>query len=435
MRPTLRRIARPLAAAIVLSAALTACAGTDDGKSGGVSKLKMWTFLDPKGEDPRGAALAKIVADFNAANPDVQVEVSSINFAKIDGEVIRAAATGGGPDIVNVYSVQLAQHVEAGSVQPITKQVKPWLEKQGKGYVFPMDNVTYDKDVMALPWESRVWLLWYRKDILAKYGVKAPTTLEEVRTAAATISQKSAGKVAGIGIGMSEQGLGADYMEKFQPLTAHYGGKLFDDSGKAVFDDESGVKALDYIASLADSGGLTKTALTQSADDVVNAVKSGSAAMAVEGSYRVASARKGDGVGANLVTAPLPGDTAGDTSPTAVAGQTLAMGANTKDPEGVWKFMQYYLSESSQELFAQAGVMPVLSAAYDSVPATAAVPKDEIAGWRDYLTAHGTATRYPADYTELSTDAVKAAQKVVFGDDSASSALKSVASAYNAAKK
>lgn len=436
MNTTFRRLARPLAVAVVASAALAACAGGgDSGADGGVSKLTMWTFLDPKGDDPRGLALAKVVKDFNAANPDVQVTVSSINFAKIDGEVIRAAATGGGPDIVNVYSVQLPQHVEAGSVQPITEQVKPWLDKTGKDYVFPIDNVTYDKEIMALPWESRVWLLWYRKDLLAKYGVKAPTTLDELRTAAATISKKSAGKVAGVGIGMSEQGLGADFMEKFQPFTQHYGGALFDDSGKAVFDSEAGVRALDYIASLADTGGLTKTSLTQSADDVVNAVKSGTAAMAVEGSFRVASVRKGEGVGPNLVTAPIPGDSAGSPSPTPVAGQTLAMGANTEDPEGVWKFMEYYLSASSQEAFAQAGVMPVLTPAYDTVPDTAVVSKTEIAAWRDYLTGNGTATRYPASYSELSTEAVKAAQKVVFGDDAAADALKDVAATYNAQKK
>lgn len=433
-----RRHAAPIVLSLALAGALSACAGgstSGDSATAGVSNLTMWTFLDPKGDDPRGAALAKIVSGFNAANPQTHVEVTSINFAKIDGEVIRAAATGGGPDIVNIYSVQLAQHVQGGSIQPITAEAKPWLAKQGANYVFPIDNVTYNNDIMALPWESRVWLLWYRKDLLAKYGVTPPTTLEELRTSAAAISKASNGTVAGIGIGMSEQGLGADFMEKFEPLTTHFGGSLFDKSGKAAFDSDAGTKALQYISSLAATGGLTRSALTQGADDVVNAVKTGSAAMAIEGSFRVAAARKGDGVGANLVTAPFPGDASGNPTPTAVAGQTLAMGANTKDRQGVWNFMQYYLSENSQEAFAQAGVMPVLSPAFDKVSDTAAVNRTEMATWRDYLSKHSTAARYPASYSELSTQAVKAAQTVVFGDQSAATALKGVAAAYNAAPK
>ncbi|GAA1008004.1 hypothetical protein Aple_044650 [Acrocarpospora pleiomorpha] len=416
---------------MLIGTLLTAC-GSGSGSADGVTRLTMWTFLDPKGDDPRGAALAKIVEGFNAANPKVRVEVTGINFAKIDGEVIRAAATGGGPDIVNVYSVQLAQHVAAGSVQPITTRVQPWLDKQGEEYVFPIDNVTYDKEIMALPWESRVWLLWYRKDILSEYGFEPPTTLAELSSVAAGISEKSGGKVAGIGIGMSEQGLGADFMEKFQPLTAHYGGTLFDSTGRAVFDDAAGQKALSYIKSLGENGALPRSSLTMSADDVVNSVKAGTVAMAIEGSYRVASTRAGEGVGENLVTAPVPGDPAGETTPTAVAGQTLAMGANTEHPDDVWRFMEYYLSASSQEIFAGAGVMPVLKSAYAKAPATGSVPAEELGRWRDYLLKDGRASRYPEDYSELSTEAVKAAQKVVFEGGDVASALQQVAKNYNA---
>lgn len=409
---------------------LAGCGGGSGG--GGTRKLTMWTFIDPNSTtDPRGAVIKQTVAGFNAAHPDTRVEVTSINYAKIDGEVIRAAATGGGPDIVNVYTAQLAQHVQAGTIQPLDDHAGDWLAGQGGNYLFPIDSAKVDGKLMALPWESRVWLLWYRKDLLARYGASAPTTLAELTAAAAKVRKGSGGKVTGMAVGLSEQGLGSDFMEKFVPLTAGAGGQIFDSAGRAAFATDAGARAVGYVKGLADAGAMGREVLTMATDDVINAVKAGTVAMAIEGSYRVASARSGQGVGANLVTAPVPSATAGTPTPTAVAGQTLAMGANTEHPDQVWEFIQYYLSQSTQVAFAKAGVMPVLKPVYDDAAVTSAANGGELRQWRDYLTGHSLVSPFPADYSELSVDLVKAAQRIVFENAPIGSALEQVQKNYN----
>ncbi|BCJ61509.1 ABC transporter substrate-binding protein [Micromonospora endophytica] len=428
---------------LMLGAATIAAAGTgslagcgsDDGSGDGVADLQLWTFLDPTGTDPRGKALQEIVDGFNASQSAARVTVTSINFAKIDGEVIRAANTGGGPDIVNIYLPQLAQHVEGGSIQPIDDFAKDWLAKTGSDYLFPIDSAKIDGELMALPWESRVWLLWYRKDLLDKYGVTPPTTLDEAVAAGAAIRKASGNKVTGFAIGLSEQSLGADFMEKFDPLTAGYGGTIIGPDGSASFASDAGVQAMTMIKSFGDAGAFGREVLTMGADEVVNGVKAGTVAMAIAGSFRVAATRSADGVGANLVTTPVPGVTAGSRLPTAVAGQTLAMGANTEHPEQVWAFIQYYLSVESQAKFAGAGVLPVLRSVYDQPAVAQASNAAELLEWRDYLAADGKVSVYPADYSELSTNLVKAAQKMVFDGAAIPAGLTEVQNQYNQNRK
>ena len=422
------------AAAVVGTGSLAAC-GSDDSSDDGVANLTMWTFLDPAGTEPRGKALKEIVDGFNASQSTAKVTVTSMNYAKIDGEVIRAANTGGGPDIVNIYTPQLAQHVEGGSIQAIDKYATDWLSKAGGDYLFPIDSAKVDGKLMALPWESRVWLLWYRKDLLDKYGVKPPTTLEEAITAGAAIRKASANKVTGLAVGLSEQSLGADFMEKFDPFTAGYGGEIIGSDGKAVFASTAGDQAMTLIKKIADAGAMGNEVLTMGADEVVSGVKAGTVAMAIEGSYRVASTRAADGVGENLVTLPVPGVTAGKNMPTAVAGQTLAMGANTEHADQVWAFMQYYLSAESQAKFAAAGVLPVLKSVYDSSSVTSLPNAKEIGVWRDYLASDGKVSRFPADYSELSTNLVKAAQKMIFSGAAVTSTLTDTQTQYNQNRK
>lgn len=434
-----RGITRTVAAIAVVGALAVATVACSSGggapSSSGSSAapedvtLSMWTFLDPAAAaDPRGAALKNIVDSYNAQSDHVKVEVRSINYATIDSEVIKATASGTGPDIVNVYSNQLATHVDAGTVLPITKYVKPWLKKVGDDYIFPIKGATFNGDIMALPWETRAWLLWYRADLLKAAGLTVPTTLKELGKDAAVL-QKT-GKT-GLGIGFSSQGLGADFTEKFVPLTLGNGGSILKSNGDAAFASKAGVKTLEYLKSLHAEGAFGDEVLNMSADDVVNGVKAGSIAMAIQGSYRVAAARSGTGIGDNLKTAPIPSDIEGKPTNTPVAGQTLAIGANTKHADASWDFIKYYLSAKSQEKFAAAGVLPVLSSVYNS-PSVKALPNyEELLSWRDYVLKNGTANPVSANYNQMSDALVTAGQQVVFQDADPATALKTAAQAFD----
>lgn len=432
-------IFRTAAVALVASVlALTACGSdatpdstqpgaTQTGASGPV-ELEMWTFLDPaSADDPRGKALNDIVESYNAQSDGITVTVRSINFAKIDAEVIKATPTGGGPDIINIYSNQLPMHVNAGTVQPMTDYAQPLLDELGEGYLFPIDGATFDDEIMALPWEIRAWLLWYRADLLQEAGLEVPTTLDEIGKVAAALQQTG---VTGLGVGLSNAGLGASFMEKFIPLTWGNGGEVLE-AGKAAFADEAGEAALQQFVDWKNQGAFGEEVLSMGADEVINGVKAGTIAMAIEGSFRVAAARTGEGIGENLQTVPMPSDTAGTPLETPIAGQTLAIGANAADAAAAWDFIQYYASAESQEKFAAAGVLPVLADVYQSEGVKALPNADELNAWLDYIAEYGRPNPVSEKFSELSDSLVTGAQQVVFQDADAAETLQRVADGFN----
>lgn len=428
MRRGIIRNAAVITLASVLALSAVGCASGSTPATPGDDELELWTFLDPSSpDDPRGAALKSIVEDYNEQTDGPTVTVRSINYAKIDAEVIKATASGQGPDLLNVYSNQLPMHVAAGTVQPITEYAQPYLDELGDDFLFPVDGVTFDGEIMAMPWEIRAWLLWYRADLLDAAGLSVPTTLDEVGNVAAALRADGKG---GLGVGFSNSGLGADFMEKFIPFTWGNGGEILE-NGEAVFDDGAGVATMDTFLGWKDQGAFGDEVLSMGADEVINGVKAGTISIAIEGSYRVGAARAGEGIGDNLQTAPLPSDDPSTPLQTPVAGQTLTIGKNTSNADAAWDFIQFYTSAASQEKWAAAGVLPVLSSVYES-PAVAALPNaEELNSWLDYIREYGRPNPVSENFSELSDSLVTGAQQIVFQGADPLETLTNVADNYN----
>ena len=326
--------------------------------------LKFWTFLATQGSDPRSAVLQSVIDGFNKSQSQYEVQIESINFARIDSVVIQSTAAGQGPDILNVYTDQLPMHVAAKTIQPMDKYVAAMTDAERKDFAINLDFVKFDGHTMALPWETRVWLWWYRKDLLEKSGQKLPKTLDELIATGAALSTD---QVMGFGFGASTAALGAGAIETFIPLFWGAGGTLFNDKGEATVNSEAGVKTLNFIKELVAKKAMRSTVVSMSVEDALTAVKAGTIASTVMGSFRVGAARNAPATGANLQTTPIPGWTADKPSPARLAGQTLTIGANSKNQDGAFEFIKYYTSAASQLAFAKAGVMPSKLSTYQEI--------------------------------------------------------------------
>ena len=74
-----------------------------------------------------------------------------------------------------------------------------------------------------------------------------PQTLPEL---ADTASEKSEALAQGFVIGLSDGSNAASFMESFVPFLRSAGGEVFDESGKAIFNSEAGIKVMEYVKSL-----------------------------------------------------------------------------------------------------------------------------------------------------------------------------------------
>lgn len=393
--------------------------------------LKFWTFLTVDSPDPRSAALKSVIEGFNNSQSEYEVQIQSINYGRIDNQVIQATAAGEGPDIINVYSDLLPMHIAAKTIVPIDSYVSKMSVAEQNDFVMALKLFQEGGKQMAVPWETRVWLLWYRKDLLANAKLQPPKTLDELGQVAGKLTTP---QVMGFAMGASAGMLGAGAYETFIPLLWAAGGDLTDAQGKATFNSDAGVRVLTYLHDLATKyNGMRTTVVSMTADDMVSSFKAGAAAMVIGGSYRVAAARVGLPAD-TLVTAPIPGWTADKPSPARVAGQTLAIGANSKNKDGAWKFIQYYLSAPSQLAFAKAGVMPVRASVYKD--AFFQTPQgEETQRWATYARDSGRLTRTPTDFAKLSEGLARAIQEVLLKNADPKKALDAAASEYNAQHK
>ena len=415
-----------------VSAALLACSvavgmlgGTQSltASAEGGQDMTFWIFLDPNStEDPRSVVLKEIVDEYNATNEfGNTVTVESFNYSEFEAQAIQAAAAGTGPDIINCFSDQLKQHIDAKTVQPMTAYAGDFIDEMGD-YIYTADKLTQaDGEVYSLPWESRVTVMWYRSDIYEEAPTDWDSLLEYSSAASSDLE-------LGFGLGLSEGGNGAGLIETFIPWLRYCGGEFLDEDGKAVFNSEAGVKTVEFIKSLVDAGSMDQTVMNMAYDDIVDGFKSGTVLGMNAGTQRAATIMTSD-LSDNFASCPMPGAD-GEEAPAYVAGQTLAIGQYAEDPDMSFDFIKFFLSEENQVKWVGANCLPVRTGVYDDESVKENSMYDSMTMWSEYAKT-GEITFYPADYTELCTNLVRAVQNVVFNGADAQEELDSVAEWYN----
>jgi trehalose/maltose transport system substrate-binding protein len=130
------------------------------------------------------------------------------------------------------------------------------LKKYSKGAEskhFPaiVANNTVDGKLLGMPWFTDAGLLFYRKDLVEKYGLKAPNTWEEMAAAAKTIQEgeRKAGSADFQGFvfqAKAYEGLTCDALEW---VHSYGGGEIVDKAGNITINNPQAAKALDTAAS------------------------------------------------------------------------------------------------------------------------------------------------------------------------------------------
>lgn len=397
-------------------------AKTENEAKGGTD-LTFWIFLNPESaEDPRNVVLKEIVEDYNKNNTmGNTVTVESIHYSKFESQAIQAAAAGTGPDIINIYTDMLKQHIAGGTVQPMTKYAEAFIPEM-EGYTYSADSLKINSEIYTLPWESRTFTYWYRTDVFGD----VPKSLSDL---ADTAGAKSTALEQGFVIGLTDGSNAASFMESFIPFLRSAGGSLFDDNGKAVFNNDAGVKVLEYMKSLVDKGAMDNSTLSLGVDDVVDAFKAGTILSCNAGTQRAAAIRSSE-LNDKIASAPILGFEDGVESPAVVAGQSLGIGKYCKNTDAAFDFIKTFYLKENQVKWLKANVLPVLSSVYDDEEIKALDNYDELKMWNEYA-ATGSVEFYPEDYSELSVKLVQAAQNVVFNGADAKAALDETANWYN----
>jgi trehalose/maltose transport system substrate-binding protein len=249
--------------------------------------------------------------------------------------------------------VAMIDVVWPGAFAPYLVNLKPKLGKQSKIHSAGIVQAdTVGGKLVAMPWFGDFGLLYYRTDLLKKYGYSGPPkTWSDLFKMAKKIQdgeQKSNPNFAGFVFqGNAYEGLTCDSLE----WIASAGGGHFIDNGKVTIDNPKARTILDAMR--VQIGKITPHGVTTYQEDQTeHAFDNGDAAFARNWPYQYGiGAGAGSKVKGKFSVAPLPHGSNG-TSVATVGGWQLAVSKYSKHKAAAIEFVRYMTSKAVEKFDA-----------------------------------------------------------------------------------
>jgi trehalose/maltose transport system substrate-binding protein len=269
----------------------------------------------------------------------------------------------------SAFDVMMMDVVWPGAFAPYLVNLKPKLGKASKGHVKGIvQNDTVDGKLIAMPWFGDYGILYYRTDLLSKYGYKAPPkTWAQLFQMAAKIQageKKTNDSFSGFVFqGNAYEGLTCDALE----WIASAGGGHMVDNNKVTIDNKNARTILDAFRTNL-SKISPKDVTSYQEDQTANAFVSGNAAFARNWPYMYSIAAASDSkVAGKFSVTVLPHGNAGPSVGT-VGGWQLGVSKFSKHKDAAIEFVRYATSAPVERYNA---------IAWSLVPTRTAVARDK----------------------------------------------------------
>ncbi|UPZ31996.1 sugar ABC transporter substrate-binding protein [Streptomyces sp. LRE541] len=436
-----RRSAAAVAVSAVLALTATACGDDGSGSSGdkgaeGSGKGEI-TFWDNNG-GVRTDIWKEIIADFEKANPDIDVKYVPIAATEYQSKVDTSIQAKGLPDVGGVGAAMLAGFAAQNALEPLDDRLgKSSLngklnEDMVKSLKAAGGGGAADSTLYSVPTSANNGVLYYRTDLFKSAGLDAPTTWDKFYEAADKLTDKDKNA-----FGYTIRGGAGSIAQALDAMYGQSGITSFWDSGneKTTVNDPKNVAALEKYT------GLFKK-VTPAADlnndftKMVAQWDSGTIGMLNHnlGSYqdhvKALGAEKFRGI-------PQPVGPGGKRVQVSNPVDGLGIFKTSKNKDAAWKFIEFATAKAQNSKFNEsAGQVPSnTDAAKDAWVSEAEPTKLAAEALTDGSTTIVQLPYYLPDWNTISkTDNEPAFQKVLNGSLSEKEFLDTLADQLNEAQ-
>ena len=330
---------RGVAVAGVATAALllTSCgfggasstSSSEPGASGTVTTL---TMLAPTYSDGTKALWSKVIKDFEAANPDVKVNLETQSWENVESVLKTKIQGNKAPDIYNGGA--FAEFAAEGLLAP-TSDVASEATIADFQASFA-ENEKVDGTQYGLPLIASARALFYNKSLMEEAGVASvPTTWDELHSAAKAVSEKT--KADGYGMPLGNEEAQGESLIWF----AGNGGNFGDGTNIAV-DTPANVEAAEFMKKMIDDGVTQKDAGATQRTPMLNTFIQGKLGFAYALPQTVGQIKK-ENPKLKYGIAPVPTKT-GTPATLGVADRLMSFKNDGSKTAAVKKFMDYFFS-------------------------------------------------------------------------------------------
>jgi trehalose/maltose transport system substrate-binding protein len=281
---------------------------------------------------------------------------------------------GGQPgfDVMMLDCIWVPEFARAGWILDLTAGVTQ--DELAAHFPSAVQAGTYRGRTWALPWFMNVGLLYYRSDLLGRYGFKPPETyvamLEQIRVIRA--GEKSRKLEGYLWQGKQYEGLVVNVLEG---LWAD-GTTLVGEDGRIFPDPERAEQVLRFMRMLIDTGASPGWVTAGDEEVTRRAFGNGEAIFLRSWPYAVDMFEKpGSPVRGKVGLAPLPSHEAGRRAPGSTGGAHLAITRHTRHPAEALELARFLTSAPAQRAMTASGATkPTRMALYHDAELVRASP-------------------------------------------------------------
>jgi multiple sugar transport system substrate-binding protein len=275
----------------------------------------------------------ELVPAFEAANPDIAVNVQYLDWRVFTEKLIAAHAGGVLPDIYQAGAEYVAPLATKGMALEIDKYLGAWGQKDDF-YESAWSTVTYQGKTYGVPVLSAPQTLMYRKDMLSDAGVAAaPSTWDDLADVAGKATKRDGEKFVVSGFNARP------IWQQYVWFLFQNGGDVFTPDGKVVVNSPEAVEALDYFSRFFNQDKVASKSTIAAPTANVGAMAANLVAMQLGNQLTVRDFRQNNPAKANdlVVAEPVARKNQVTTNWT----DWLAISKQTKNADAAWKFVQF----------------------------------------------------------------------------------------------
>jgi trehalose/maltose transport system substrate-binding protein len=330
---------------------------------------------------------------------------------------------------VDVYMIDV---IWPGIAAPHAVDLKKYLKEDEIKQHFPriIANNTVGGKLVGLPFFTDAGILYYRTDLLEKYGYKeAPKTWEELGEMAKKIQdgERKAGKADFQGFVFEGKASESVTCNAAEWIYSYGGGSVIDPDKKVTINNPKAIKALEtikgFVGTISPSG-----VTTYGEEEARNIWQAGNAAFMRNWPYAYAlSADPKSPVSGKFAVSVLPKGGADGKNAACLGGWQLMVSAYSKNPDAAADLAKYLCSPEAQKKRAiDLSQLPTRPEIYTDAEVLAKNPWFNVAVdvLNNAVVRPSTVTG--ADYNQVSTSLFQNVNKVLSGGEPASEAVQQV---------
>jgi trehalose/maltose transport system substrate-binding protein len=336
-----------------LSLAWTGCGNSPGPAEGPV------TIVFSHAKHPQAAFLRELLDQFEAQHPNIRVREQILPSSSDEQHQFYVINLQGGSDDLDVLDMDIIwvpEFSRAGWLVDLTPRI-PATE------LAPLSSAAlqadwFEQKLHAVPWFVDAGVLYYRRDLLEKYGFPPPESYPELlRTASAILAREHDPRLTGfLWQGMQYEGLVCVALE----FIHGNGGDVLDQAGRPVLTSGKVLDALQFMSGLIRDAKITPELVTTLDEENARHIfQSGRAIFMRNWPYAWPLLQESGSPVSGRIGMTIVPHFAGYASAPTLGGFHLGVNARSHHPDEAAAFIRYMISPAAQRQIAlHLGVLP-----------------------------------------------------------------------------